>query len=61
LASAPGVRVVSTAHLAGDCSLGFEVAALTPWLACRFCGYREQLRCPDAATRHACGGVGWLV
>ena len=32
------------------------VAALTLLLGRGLCGDREQLRCPVAATRHACGG-----
>ncbi len=58
LASAPGVRVVSTSHLAGGCFWGFQVAALILLLARGLGGSREQLRSPVAATRHACGG-GW--
>jgi hypothetical protein len=56
LASAPGVRAVSTAHLAGDCFWCAQVAASTPCLARIRCGNREQLRCPGAAARHARGG-----
>jgi len=44
-------------HCASRGRLGWlvQVGALTPLWGRGFCSCREQLRCPVAATRHACG------